>query len=591
MLEFRQRLLLTTALASTVSYAAANAGGNHAEAPESSIPSAQVTEASTKSTESADKAAREPETFASTTTVLSAPIPGNLPQPGLHSLVRLGSDDDADEAIVLFPQESDEAINKANELHVQAAEAFKRNNIEAAIRFDEEASKAAPHYWMPHVALAYLYSNYKGGGPALEQAASAIKCEHPAMADNTHAALVATMRAFGSAMNKFKQLAAADPTSWRAQLGLASCYMNKGDAKAANNILDELSNANLKEAAAQLVIGNYYKKTGEITKAKEVLKRGLDNNPEPKIKEKLLIQLFEIAVSTDDRALISELKPKVASILDAKQRAWWRIGNIKLAQTPADARLALQLAESETVTDTEYRVYAKIFTTMATDNRSEQTAWLKLAKDAMTHALADHPAAFQNKVLLAALDEQLGDKQTALKIMKSPSPISQPEADSDLYLANYYKKMHKAQDDALAKLFIVDKDGYKCFAQAVDFKIPKANCRCKINSAKSIMKTLPGVLDVIVGPGEAPTATILFDNRRITREAIFQDQKIKNYKEKFEIDNERPVGNLVELAQIYQSEEQNPLAPSPSVQLVMLQYPTVQDAVAAVSVGSNPQPN
>ena len=36
-----------------------------------------------------------------------------------------------------------------------------------------------------------------------------------------------------------------------------------------------------------------------MTKAKDVLKRGLENNPEPKIKEKLLIQLFEIAVTSE----------------------------------------------------------------------------------------------------------------------------------------------------------------------------------------------------------------------------------------------------------------------------------------------------
>lgn len=601
MLEFRQKLFLTTALASIISVAAAHAGSSHAELTEKEIHSAAVSEPSTptpdsaktaesgKSTESTDKAAKDSAGTASVAPVLSAPIPGNLPQI-VRQLGRAGNDDD-DEPVTLFDKESDDAINKANELHSKAVEAFKRNNIEAAIRLDEEASKAAPHYWMPHVALAYLYSNYNGGGPALEQATTAIKCQHPAMADNTHAALVATMHAFGSAMDKFKRLAAADPTSWRAQVGLASCYMNKGDAKSANNILDQLSAANLKEPAAQLVIGNYYKKTGEPTKAKDILKRGLENDPEPKVKEKLLIQLFEIAVSTNDSALITELKPKVSSILDAKQRAWLRIGNIKLAKTPADARLALQLAEGETVTDTEYRAYAKIFDEMATQNPSERTAWLKLAKEAMTQALADHPAALQNKALLAAFDEELGDKEAALKIMKSPSPIPQLEQDSDVYLAGYYKKMHKAQDDALAKLFVADKDGYKCFAQAVDFKIPQANCRCKVNSAKSMIKTLPGVLDAVVGPGDVPTATIIFDNRKISRDGIFQNPKMKGFKDKFEVGNERPVKNIVELAQIYKGEEQNQLASSPSVQLVMLQYPTAQDAAVAVSVGSNSQPN
>lgn len=87
---------------------------------------------------------------------------------------------------------------------------------------------------------------------------------------------------------------------------------------------------------------------------------------------------------------------------------------------------------------------------MAADNPSDRVAWLKLAKEAMTQALADHPAATQNKTLLASLEEQLGDREEALRIMKSPSPTSKVEQESDVYLANYYKKMHKAQDDALA---------------------------------------------------------------------------------------------------------------------------------------------
>lgn len=601
MLEFRQRLFLTAALASTISYAAyANSAPAESKettepAPASSAPavnasavSAPVVSAPVE--KSPVEKAPADSAPADSAPALSAPIPGNLPQFGIRTSNKSGNEED-DDSGALFPNESDAAINKANELHAKATDAFKRNNMEEAIRLDEEASKAAPHYWMPHAALAYLYSNYRGVGPAMEQASLAIKCQHPAMADNTHAALVVTMHAFDAAMNKFKQLATADPTSWRAQVGLVSCYLNKGDAKAANTILDELSNANLKEPVAQLVIGSDYKKTGELTKAKDVLKRGLENNPEPKIKEKMLIQLFEIAVNTDDSALIAELKPKVSPILDARQRAWLRIGNIKLAKTPAEAKLALQLAESETVTDTEYRAYANIFDKLALNNPSERIVWLKLAKEALTHAMADHPAALQNKALLAACDEQLGDKDAALKIIKLPSPTSQSEQDSDVYLASYYKKAHKAQDDALAKLFVADKDGYKCFAHAVDFKIPQANCRCKVNSAKSIMKALPGVLDAVVGPGDTPTATIIFDNRKITREGIFQDPKIKAFKDKFQIDNERAVNNIVELAQIYKGEEQVSLGISPSVQLVTLQYPTSQDETVAVSVGSNPQPN
>lgn len=556
MLDFRQKLFLSTAMTLSLCYTAALA--------EETAGAAQPS---------------------------TAPVPGNAPLHLMQPATSQGSAVGKEEEEALLPKESDEAIKKANELHAQAAEQLKKDNIEQAIKLDEEAMKAAPHYWLPHVALAYLYSYYKGGGPALEQAAMGVKCEHPAMAENTHAALIGSLHAFASAMERYKKLAAEDPTSWRAKVGLAACYMNKGDAKSANAILDELNNAGVKEPPALLMMGNYYKKTGEPEKAKEVLKRGLANNPDPKIKDKLLIQLFEIAVNTDDAALITELKPKVSPILDARQRSWLRTGDIKLAKTPAEAKLALQLAETETITDAEYRSYARIFDAMAKANPSEQSAWLKLSQEALTQALTLKPAELQNKALLAATDEKLGDKKQALKIIHTPSPLTQAEAEQDVYLSNYYRKARKAQDDALAKLFVADKDGYKCFAQAIDFKIPMANCKCKVNSASSMIKGIPGVFDVIVGAGEMPTATVVFDKKKLSGPAIFQDPKIKNFKEKLEVSNERPVNNITELAQIYGNQEQYPIAQSPPVQLVSLQYPSVEDAVTAVSVGSNSHTN
>jgi hypothetical protein len=112
-----------------------------------------------------------------------------------------------------------------------------------------------------------------------------------------------------------------------------------------------------------------------------------------------------------------------------------------------------------------------------------------------------------------------------------------------------------------------------------------------VNSASSMAKSIPGVFDVVVGPGDSPTATIIFDRKKLTADGIFQNQKIKNLKDKLVVSNERPINSIVELAQIYGNQEQYPLAQGPSVQMVMLQYPTVEDAVASVSVGSAPQAN
>jgi tetratricopeptide (TPR) repeat protein len=492
-----------------------------------------------------------------------------------------------DDEVEVLSKDTDENIKKANELHQQALEKLKANSVEQAIALDEQATKIAPHYWLPHAALAYLYSNNSGNGPALEQAAWAIKCEHPPLADTTHAILMGTMRAFSPAEAEYKRLLAADPTSWRAKVGLAQCLMNRGETKAGLALLDELNTPQLTDPAALLIVGSCYNKIGELEKAKDVLKRGLANNPIPTVNDKLLVQLFEVAVNTDDRPLISELKPKVSSKLDSRQRSWLRLSSIRLAQTPVDARLALQLASTETVTDQEFRLYANIFQADATAKPAEKTEWLKLAKEAMVKAF-DYKQSLENKILLASFDEQLGDKAVAYKLLRTPAVIDQTERDSDIYLAGYYKKMRKAEDEPLATLFVADGTGYKSFAQSVDFQIPAANCKCKVNSAKSLLKSLPGVFDVVVGPGDKPVATVIFDPRKITRQAMFENPKLKNFKEKLEVSNEKPIASLAELAQIFAKEEVGPLAYSPSITFVALQYPTVEDANTKLSVGTKP---
>ncbi len=500
------------------------------------------------------------------------------------SIAQSSSEQKADN---ILPKESAEAIKQANELHRQASEQLKINNLEKAIALEEQAAKAAPNYWLPHSALAYLYS-YGKGGPALEQAATAIKCEHPLMADTNNAVLMQSIHMVGPAIDTYKRLLAADPTSWRAKVGMAQCYIMKNSPKEASALLDELSASQLKDPAGLLALGYCYNKIGDREKAKDVVKRGLAANPDPKLTDRLNVQLFEIAVQTDDLPLILDLKSKVSSKLEARQRSWLRFGNIKLAGSPKEAKLALQIAQTETLSDRELRDYARVFEKNAAAKPAEKTEWLSLSKEALTQALAQKPQSVENKIILASIDEQLGDTSGALKILRTPSPTSDVERTADVYTAGYYKKARKAEDQALTSLFATDGKGYKSYAQSVDFQIPAANCRCKVNSAKSLLKTLPGVFDVIVGPGDRPNSTVVFDARTTNRKDMFENEKLKNFKEKLDVSNEKPVATITDLAQVYGNEDQAPLATSPSVQIVVLQYPTLDDATTKVSIGNKP---
>jgi hypothetical protein len=69
---------------------------------------------------------------------------------------------------------------------------------------------------------------------------------------------------------------------------------------------------------------------------------------------------------------------------------------------------------------------------------------------------------------------------------------------------------------------------------------------------------------------------------------MFENEKLKNFKEKLDVSNEKPVATITDLAQVYGNEDQAPLATSPSVQIVVLQYPTLDDATTKVSIGNKP---
>ncbi|HEY9679907.1 MAG TPA: tetratricopeptide repeat protein [Drouetiella sp.] len=510
----------------------------------------------------------------------SAPVPGvTQATPALPNQAIKNDEDNGG----TFPAESAEAIKTANELHAKAIDALRANKLEEGIALDEQARKAAPHYWLPHAALAYLYANYRGGGPAVEEAAMAVRCEHPVLADYTHATLFSHMHAFYSAQNEFTKLVASDPTSWRAKAGAAQCYIGADKKAEAIKLLDEVNNENFKDPVGMLVVGSVYSQLGMDDKAKDLLKRGLAlSASEPVLKDKILLTLYGLAVKTSDRALLTELGPQVERKLDAHQRSWWRIGSIIITEKPADARLALQLDSTETVNDIEYREYAAIFAKRAADNEGERKEWLSLQKEALKKAF-EYKETLENKLMLAAVEEELGERDAAVKLLRQPMAYSPTERDQDVYLAGYYKKMRKAEDEGLAALLATDPKGYKVRAHEVTFQIPMANCRCKTNSARSILIGMPGVLDVVVGPGDKPVATVFFDPKKTSKEVMFDNPKMKNFKEKFIIGEAKPVQDLAEIGRVYANQEHSPLAAPPNINTVALQYPTLDDAQVKVT--------
>lgn len=473
-------------------------------------------------------------------------------------------------------KDSEEAIKQASELHKQAVERFNKNDVAQAIKLDEDAAKIAPHYWLPHAALAYLY--YGTGGPSLKQASLSIRTEHAPVADENYAFLMSGMRLYGPAYQIFERTVAANPQSWRAKIGLAQCaaVLEKGDQS--KTIFEELAGSQIKDPDALLAIAQGLAKAGEFDKAKEMY-RSLLQLPASETTKAARILLFETAVQSDDLATVRELKDKVDQEIVGRQRGWLRFANVKLAETPVQARGVMQIiAGTERIGDKELRQYASVYETRAQAPGADKQAWLSVAKETLELAVKNFPDVAENAIQLAAIDEKLGDTKGAFKqITAHISADSTQDA--------YYRKTKAAARQNLISAFQKDSDGYRSYIEMVEYKIPKATCKCKLNSARAQVLQAPGVIDVVIAKGDKPVCAALFDSRKASRKSIFEDNtNVKQLKDTLEVvDGPKPIKTISELAAIFSRQDPNAMSPMPPNQKIVLQFPVGDQSVAKLS--------
>lgn len=470
-------------------------------------------------------------------------------------------------------------VENANLLHEEAAHFLKQQDIEKAIEKEKDAVKLAPNYWLPHAALGYLY--FGRGGPAVLEAAESVKTPHPVVADLNLALVLQYFHMYEQSIESFKVLLRADPQSAVAKAGLASCLIGMKQHVEGQRILDQAYASKSTDPVVLDAIARAYFDVGDMIKTKQVCQEALalstDRNSSDKLKKLLLVA----AVNTSDANLLNSLKNDSIDF-QPYERVWLRGMQLKLAKSSVEGASLLQLFEAEsTTTNEQWLSLAAILQEHVVNNETEKKSWLKMAKSCLERAEKIEPNNVEIRIRLAAIEEKLGDAHASLKKLATGWNGTPCEPSVKVIFAN--DRLAKKSVTALAKSVVSDsKNGYHTNLSTVEISLPNVTCGCRYKLIRNAAMNLPGVVNVMIGPGSHPSALVIFDNLECSKNSIFENEAITALHEKLDIGPEHRIGTILDLDDVMAKFEMPLPPPSFFAESVTLQFPSIDRAFQTV---------
>jgi tetratricopeptide (TPR) repeat protein len=468
----------------------------------------------------------------------------------------------------------DQRIEQANRLHDQAARLFDRQDFEAAIAKEKEAETVAPAYWLPHAALGYLY--FGRGGPAIQEAEQSIKTEHPSFADTNLGQLLQYFRMDDDALKAFRRVPENDPQFPRAKVGIAACLMHLKKMDEGRKLLDEVCETSPKDPQLLEALARSYFEINDFTRAEELCRAALASSPDPKAVDRLKKLLLVAAVNASDPSTINSLKDTVRSRLEPYEIGWLRAAEFKFANTPHEALTLLRFAETENTSDLQWLAYACVLQKRAdAAANSDKADWLQIEKACLEKCGTAEPNNVDIRIMQAALAERLHQQQLALRTAQEGWSSAQFDPAANVIHAN--DQLSRSDVTTLAKSFVKEGTSYRSYVSMIKCKLINVTCHCRYDHFKQAAQTVPGVIDVLIGPGDAPTALVLFDSRKASKKSIFESRGVASLKENLEVAEQQPVKTITELGDLA-VEFRPPLhEPAFFMHRVALQFPSPAD--------------
>jgi tetratricopeptide (TPR) repeat protein len=473
---------------------------------------------------------------------------------------------------------SADLIEKANLLHLQSAQFRDQQNVEKAIDKEKEAVKLAPGYWLPHAALGYLY--FGRGGPAIQEAAQSLKTAHPQLADLNLALLLQYFHMYEQSIEAFKVLLKADPQSSVAKAGIASCLIGMKQVDEGRKILDEAYAAKPRDPVVLDAIARAYFDAGDMITTRAVCREALALSHDKTLSDKLRKLLLVAAVNTSDTNLLESFQDNSIDF-QPYERIWLRGMQLKSAKSSSAALRLLRGCESDSTTNEQWLALATILQERAAIAETEKNSWLQMARACLEHAEKIEPNNVEIRIRLAAIEEKLGNGQGALKKIGTGWNDSRCEPSPKAIYAN--DELAKKDVTALAESVIkAPEKGYRSNLSTSEITLAKVTCNCRYRLIRYAIMNLPGVIDVMIASGPHPSALVVFDNHKVSKDSIFQSKAVTALHEQLEVGPEHRIGTISELDDEMIRFEIPLPPPSFFAESVTLRFPSIDPAFQTI---------
>ncbi|HEY9719802.1 MAG TPA: tetratricopeptide repeat protein [Trichormus sp.] len=452
-----------------------------------------------------------------------------------------------DAASVQSKSVDDKQIEKANALHAQATRFVERQDIEAATAKEKEAEALAPGYWLPHAALGYLY--FGRGGPAIQEAERSIKTPHPSFVDTNLAQMLQYFCMYDDALKAFQRVPENDPQFPIAKVGIAACLMHMNKMEDGRKLLDEVYASSPKDPRLLEALARTYFEIAEMQRTVELSRAALASSPDQTATERLKKLMLVAAVNASDASTTNSLKDSVRTHMEPYEVGWLRAAEFTFANTAKEALTILRFAETENTSNIQWLSYACVLQKRAnTAFDGDKTGWMQIENACLEKCGTAEPNNVDIRIMQAALAERLGEKRLALSKVQEGWSSAPVGLDANAIHAN--DKQSRSDVTTLAKSFVKEGTSYRSYVSMIKCKLLKVTCHCRYDRFKEAVLAVPGVIDVVIGPGDSPTALVLFDAHKASKKTIFLNIGVVNLKENMEISEVQPVKTITELGDL-----------------------------------------
>jgi len=458
------------------------------------------------------------------------------------------------------------AIEKARALHLAAIELFKDKKIEEAKDKEKEAIAAAPHFWLPHAGLTYMYSEQRKPFEALQEAQESVYGEHGPVADRNAGRLFEQIHWFAPAALEFQKAIKAEPSSWQSRIGLTDCYIIQAQYPEAAQALDAIPPEALSQFEPVSEVALRYMQVGQYKKAQDDFVKALDLATSDGAKETITDLLFTTAVQTGDKDLLAKLQDKISNTLRTGKLDVILQAKIELAPTAADVDGVLKEAAAFQGNQADQLFYVlglKLVKRADEATDVQKTEWLKKADVAFQNAVSRNTTALTYRLAVASVAEQLGNTDTVLRTLAGIKD-SVPGGSDDVKFgeisgSELKQKLADFQKSNLVAAFPTIKRSttggaetaaYESSARDMKLRLSKPSCSCHARSIASAMAQLPGVIYTSYTHEAKPALSIVYDSHKTTVKKLMDAKFMQQLKEPVDQEGDVAVPTIAQLSSL-----------------------------------------